>query len=340
MRGTATVIGGGIGGLTVANYLLRAGWDVHVHERADGPPTTGTALGMWPQALAALDDVGLGDRVRARGVPQSSGTILRPDGSTIARVAVRGGTTHLISRPALLRILAESVPSSAVHYDSTVTGPAGDTTDVVIGADGINSRIRDAVFGEGYRPRPLRMAAWRGWTPGTAAGACETWGDGALFGITPRDGDLTNFFAAVRTEPGGADGGIEFLRSRFSAWHPRVREILDRLDPAALLHHDLYDSPAMPSYVRGNVALVGDAAHAMAPNLGRGACEAIVDGAALGRALSESPDVGTALRRYDRARRLRTRMLVCASATMARVATSGRGRRVRDGALGLVTMRR
>ncbi|MFC9786793.1 FAD-dependent monooxygenase [Rhodococcus sp. NPDC127528] len=338
MRGTATVIGGGIGGLTVANYLVRAGWEVRVHERADGPPATGTALGMWPQALAALDEVGLGDQVRARGVPQSSGTILRPDGSTIARVAVRGGTTRLISRPALLRILAEPA-SRVLRYGSAVTGPAGYTSDVVIGADGINSRVRHALFDD-RRPRPLRMAAWRGWTPGNAVGACETWGEGALFGTTPRDGDLTNFFAAVRIEPGALDGGIEFLRAKFGAWHPGVREILDRLDPAAVLHHDLYDSPALPSYVRGNVALIGDAAHAMAPNLGRGACEAIVDGVALGRALTESPDVAGALRRYDRARRLRTRMLVRASATMARVATAGRGRRVRDGALGLVTMRR
>lgn len=335
MRGTATIVGGGIGGLTAANHLVSAGWDVRVLERAATLPGTGTALGMWPPAMTALDTIGVGDRIRAVGVTQTSGAILRPDGSTIARLDVGERPPVLVSRPVLLRALADRLPDDLVRFSTPVESVPADC-DVAIGADGIGSVVRDGLFGPRYRARPIGMAAWRGWVPGRVDSAIETWDAGALFGVTPRDGDLTNFFAAVRVEPGGRDGGIPFLRTRFGSWHASVRDVLDRLDADALLHHDLYQSPALPSYVRGHVALLGDAAHAMAPNLGRGACEAIVDAVTLGRALVESPDVESALRRYDRARRHRTRLLVRGSAAMARMATAGRWCRVRDVALGLV----
>ncbi|MGW6695039.1 FAD-dependent oxidoreductase [Rhodococcus sp. NPDC054953] len=335
MRGTVTIVGGGIGGLTAATHLIRAGWEVRVLERSPAVPDTGTALGMWPAALDALDAVGLGDPIRGRGVALPSGAILRPDGSTIARLAVRGSPV-LVSRPALLGVLAAALPDGVLRFGRTVDAvPAG--ADVVIGADGIGSGIREAIAGPRYRARPLGMTAWRGWVPGDTDVTAETWDAGALFGITPRDGGLTNVFAAARVKPGLPDGGIAFLRTRFGGWHAEVRDVLDRLDGAALLHHDLYESPALPSYVRGNIALIGDAAHAMAPNLGRGACEAIVDAATLARALSESPDVATALRRYDRARRWRTRMLVRGSRMMGRVATAGTLIRLRDAALGAAT---
>ncbi|MFF0817719.1 FAD-dependent monooxygenase [Rhodococcus sp. NPDC003318] len=336
MRGTATIIGGGIGGLAAADRLVAAGWDVRVHERAATLPDTGTALGMWPAAMAALGAIGVSELIRAVGVVQTSGAILRPDGSTIARLDVRGNSPILVSRPVLLRALAEPLPAGVLRFSSPVTEPPTDA-DVVIGADGIGSTVRDTLFGPRYRARPIGMAAWRGWVPGNADSAVETWDAGALFGVTPRDGDLINFFAAVRIEPGSADGGIPFLRNRFGSWHADVRDILDRLDPDALLHHDLSQSPPLPSYVRGNVALIGDAAHAMAPNLGRGACEAVVDAVTLARALTECPDIATALRRYDRARRIRTRMLVRGSAALARVATTHRGTRLRDAVLGTVT---
>ncbi|EME15587.1 FAD-dependent oxidoreductase [Rhodococcus triatomae] len=330
----ATIVGGGIGGLTVANHLIRNGWQVRILERAATLPASGTALGMWPPALHALDAIGVGDRIREIGVPQAEGAILRPDGSTIARLHVPGETL-LVSRPALLDALVADV-SGAVEFSTSVDAVPGDC-DVVVGADGIGSPIRDRVFGSRYRPRPLGMAAWRGWVPGEATSTTETWDAGALFGITPRDGGLTNFFAAVRLPPGADDGGVAFLRSRFGHWHPAVRDVLDRIDGEALLHHDLLHSPALPSYTRGKVALIGDAAHAMAPNLGRGACEAMVDAITLGRALTESEDVAAALRRYDRARRHRTRLMVRGSETAARIATASRARGARDALLGLAT---
>src|SRR5580765_1926203 len=110
MATSAAIIGGGIGGLTLANHLVQHGWTADVYERAPALPRTGTALGMWPEALAALDVIGCGDAIRAIGREQRSGAVLRPDGTVITRLAPRGGSAYLISRPWLLSSLAAGLP--------------------------------------------------------------------------------------------------------------------------------------------------------------------------------------------------------------------------------------
>ncbi|NKS82083.1 NAD(P)-binding protein [Rhodococcus hoagii] len=334
MAGKAAILGGGIGGLTAANVLIRRGWDVSVFERSPAPPTTGTALGMWPQAISALDVAGVGPHVRDVGARQQRAAFLRPDGSVIGRVDSARRTTYLISRPALLDILVDGLPAGTVRFGEPAPdlGTLADF-DVVVAADGTRSATRDVLFGSRYRPVPTGLTAWRGWIPGETASVTETWGPGALFGITPREGGLVNWFAAVRS-PVGVSDGVDLLRSRFGDWHQDVRKILEQIDPDTVLHHDLYESPKLPSYVHGNVALIGDAAHSMAPNLGRGACEAMVDAATLGRLLTEHA-VPDALRRYDRARRRPTRRLVRASHVAGRIATARRWTGIRDVVVGL-----
>ncbi|KAF0962837.1 FAD-dependent monooxygenase [Rhodococcus sp. T7] len=330
MTHSAAVLGGGIGGLAVAGYLHRAGWHVDVFERADALPASGTALGMWPQALDALDAIGAGDRVRTLGSPQHRGSLLRPDGSVIGTIDNRDRIAYLLSRPALLATLAGTLPDGMISFGTPA--PALDALtdhDVVIGADGLRSPTRTQLFGDKFEPRYVGATAWRGWVPGHRDSVSETWDADALFGITPRDGDLVNWFACIRTDA-GQPGGLDFLRSRFGGWHADVRAVLEAATPDAMLHHDLYESPALPSYVSGTTALLGDAAHAMAPNLGRGACEALVDAVTLGRFLAADTDIQTALRRYDRTRRPATRRLMRGSRAMSAVAMTGRLRPLRD----------
>ncbi|QNG20828.1 FAD-dependent oxidoreductase [Rhodococcus triatomae] len=336
MKGSAAVAGGGIAGLCAAAYLRARGWDVTVFERADRLPATGTALGMWPSAVRALDEIGVGGRVRSLGVEQHHAEIRRPDGRVVAGGDTRGAA-YLLSRPALLAALAEVVPGDATVFGTPAPAIADlSAADVIIGADGLRSPTRRQLFGAGHEPRYVGRTAWRGWVPGHRDGVVETWDTDALFGLTPRDGGLINWFASVRTAPGN-DEGLAGVRSRFGSWHPEIREVLAAATAETTLQHDLYESPPLPSYVRDNVALVGDAAHAMAPNLGHGACEAIVDGVTLGRLLVAGPDVRTALRRYDRRRRMPTRLLVRASRLAADVAMAGRGRRSRDRVLRTLT---
>jgi 2-polyprenyl-6-methoxyphenol hydroxylase-like FAD-dependent oxidoreductase len=167
----------------------------------------------------------------------------------------------------------------------------------------------------------------------------ETWGRGALFGITPTGDGRTNWFACVRKrhlESADADHATALGRL-YSDWHPHVRSVLDQADD--IDRRELFDVRPRHPYFSDHTVLVGDAAHAMAPNLGRGACESLIDAVALARELRSSSTVIEGLRRYDRVRRAPTRRIVSMARALNAVATADRGRRVRDRVLRLSLLR-
>lgn len=147
MTHSAAILGAGIGGLALARYLSRAGWHVDIFERSAHLPSTGTALGMWPHALRALDAIGVSNRVRDLGSPQHRAMILRPDGSVIGTIDNRNRRAYLISRPVLLAVLAEQLPEDMIAFDTTAPG-LGALTDytVVIGAEAIRSPEPNVTF--------------------------------------------------------------------------------------------------------------------------------------------------------------------------------------------------
>lgn len=325
MTKSAAVVGGGISGLAVAGGLSRLGWDVTVLERSHGPAESGTVLGMWPEAMAALDRLQVGDAVRARSQRHAGAQIMRPDGRTLAALG-DAQEAHLIARPDLLAALHATVDPAIIRWGHTV-GELPDA-DLVIGADGVNSVVRAAAW-PGAEPRSLGTVAFRGTVAGEPPDVIETWGPGQLFGMTPKPGGATNWFAALRADlaPAEADPH-ELLRARYGTWHPAVRRVLDGLED--IDRRALTDLPRFGSFVAGNRVLLGDAAHAMAPNLGRGACESLIDAAELVDALQQEPTLDGALHRYDRARRTATHRIVRASRLANRLSTARRGLRSRN----------
>ncbi|MGW0393679.1 FAD-dependent monooxygenase [Streptomyces sp. NPDC003042] len=331
----AVVVGAGIGGLTAAVALHRHGWHVTVCEKAAGPADTGAGIVLAPNALRAFDAVGF-DAARTAGhaSPAALGGLRRPTGDWLLRpdtaaLAARYGRPPLaVHRQTLTAGLAAALPDTAVAYGTAVTAvdaaeadgrpvvrtASGDlTADVVIAADGIHSPLRRHHFPAHPGLRYSGETAWRAVLPpdGPPPTAAETWGRGERFGVVPlADGRIYVYATAVVPEGyRPADARAELLR-RYGAWHDPIPVLLERLDPAAVRQHDLYDlAGPLPRLHDGRIAWIGDAAHAMTPNLGQGGCQAVEDGVVLARLLDGAADparIPAALAAYTRARLART----------------------------------
>lgn len=206
--------------------------------------------------------------------------------------------------------------------------------DLLVGADGINSAVRTAHFGARSRPRRIDTVAWIG-TAGFETGVYgETWGAGRFFGMTPVEPGRTNWYATV-PEATTADE----LRGAFADWHDPIPRVLAETDPATWIRYEMrHLYPALPAFTAaGRVALVGDAAHAMTPNLGQGACTALLDAEALTRAVAERGPAGlpAALRAYGAERRRSAQRVAFASRNLHRF-MSARRPALRDALVGLL----
>ncbi|MEV6070725.1 FAD-dependent monooxygenase [Nocardia sp. NPDC052001] len=328
----ALIIGGGIGGLATAIAFDRQGWEVEVLEKAAAIKEVGAGLSLWPNAIRALDALGLGERVRARAIEEGSAGIRNSRGAWLSRadtetMRARYGNPIMIHRADLLDMLRAALPHNTlrtgitvteVRPDGTVTHSRGTSTgDVIVGADGIHSIVRRAVCGV-VEPRYSGYTAWRVVVSPTApvGDLGETWGRGERFGYAGLADGRVYCFATANAPAGIASEGLAELRRRFGTWHDPIPSLLAAADDAAVLHNDIYELPALTTYVAGRIALIGDAAHAMTPNLGQGACQALEDAVVLARVATADKD----LTRYDAERRPRTQMIAARSGKIGSVA--------------------
>ncbi|RKE22965.1 FAD-dependent monooxygenase [Streptomyces sp. TLI_171] len=364
----AVVIGAGIGGLTAALALHRRGVPVTVHERSAGLEPVGAGLALAPNALRALDALGVGARLRALAVTHPAVGLRRPSGRWLARTdtgaveAYFGDPVLAVARAELIAALVEALPPGTVRTSSpavladhgtaqrpaTVTTPDGEQrAALVVAADGLRSATRAALFPHHPGPRYSGFTTWRTVIdaperPPAAVG--EVWGRGALTGVVPLAAGRVYLYAAALAPAGGraADGDehAELLR-RFGGWCAPVPELLRRTAPERVLRHDVWAlTDPLPAFHRGRVALLGDAAHAMSPFQGQGACQAIEDAlvlASVNHPADAAADRPTGLAAYSAARLPRTSRIVAGSRTMGRLVAvrSGPGTALRDGLLAL-----
>ncbi|MFP5366566.1 MAG: FAD-dependent monooxygenase [Actinomycetes bacterium] len=337
---TISIVGGGIAGLALAACLDQDRFEVTVYEKRPELPVVGTVLAMWPNAQRALAEVGVLDKARAVSPVIGSGSIR--DAAGEPWVTVNGGDMFGVSRIDLLRLLDASVPQSVSRITRRVDAvPSG--ADIVVGADGVHSAVRRGIWGGRTAARLTPYLAVRGVLPAPVnpADVGEYWGRGDLFGLANAAGG-TNWYASYRSDlgPAGIDvaSTLEEARHHFAQHAPAIRSVLAAATPELSLAQRIWTTPPLASYVRGNAVLVGDAAHAMTPNLGRGACESLVDAVTLAGLLNTRP-VGEALRSYDRRRRLRTQALSLASAALMKVALADAAQPFRDRLLNLARRR-
>ena len=242
------IIGGGIGGLTAAVALARKGLAAEVYEQAPELKEVGAGVGLWVNALWALETIGLAGAVAQLGERVDRQGVKCPDGSWLMcypqeLVEKRWGAgVAAVHRAELQRLLAAQLDPAAIHLGARCTGfqdtPQAVTVhfadsrevkaDVLIGADGVHSAIRTTLLG----PAPLRYRGYTVVRSLTPAGSVrlpsegiETWGQGARFGFAPTRGDRIIWYATWNAPAGGEhEGG---LRALFGGWHDPIPAVIE-----------------------------------------------------------------------------------------------------------------
>lgn len=351
MHRKVIIVGGGIGGLATARGLLHMGWDVTLYEQAQAFRPVGAGITLAPNAVRALDWLGLGAELRSRGMAHGAAGIRDTSGRWLMRTRVEelearyGVPSFALHRADLHEMLVAGAAGATIVTGHTVTGvrnmsepvvtfdgldgPGEDAADLVIGADGINSRTRTALFPRHPGPAYAGYITWRGLVPADAApaasravGVTETWGRGQRFGIVPlADGQVYWFATASLPARSHTHDTIRDLAARYHDWHDPILTLIEATPPQALLRHDIYHlATPLPHYQAGQIVLLGDAAHALTPDIGQGGCLALEDAVTLINLMPSDVDVPEALAAYERARKARTQRLVRISALWGRIA--------------------
>jgi 2-polyprenyl-6-methoxyphenol hydroxylase-like FAD-dependent oxidoreductase len=339
---TFVIVGGGISGLTAAIALQQKGEEVHVFERFPSFRPAGAGLIVAPNALNALDRLGLAGKVIEEGQTSRRGmAILNDKGTILSELEALDYEYPMISihRADLQRILLDALKPGTVTLGKTcaditygadqVTVTFEDQTTVVgnylLAADGIHSVIRAKLFGA----KKLRYAGytcWRGvadcW-PNNQQRFTETWGSRGRFGVIPLSKEKTYWYALFNgpaQDTSFARYNVHDLLKIFGAYHSSIAQILSSTPDDKVIHSDIYDIAPLQQFTDGRTLLMGDAAHAITPNLGQGACQAIEDAVELVICLKQHRTVESAFFHFEKKRIKRTTMISKRSLSLGKLA--------------------
>lgn len=329
------IIGGGIAGLASARALAARGAEVTVVERADRWAPVGAGIVLARNAMAVLDHVGAGAAVRERGralpaasILDAAGEVRLELGGEASMVAIHRADLHAALLDGLdaevrLATTVETLRADRDRVHVELSDGTALDTGLLVGADGLRSRVRELLLGiQAPRVVPAGYRVWRIVTDDVAMTdtAVEQWGRGRRIGVVPlSDGRLYAFFVADDDVRGArtATGDVATLQRVFAGFAGPAGRVLASLDDRVeVLDHPVLELDRV-DFGRGRVALIGDAAHAMTPNLGQGAAQALEDVPVL-VALTEtgSPDVAAGL---AAARRRRVGLVKRRSAVVGRI---------------------
>ncbi|HTM23618.1 MAG TPA: FAD-dependent monooxygenase [Vicinamibacterales bacterium] len=347
----ALIVGAGIGGLAAGIALRRGGWGVRVFERAANPRELGFALGLAPNALMALREIGLGDAALRQGARVRTFELRRADGSALKRIrfSEHAAMSVVMLRTTLHGALLDSVGTDALRLGREATGAtsSGDgaelefadgTTvrgDVVIGADGVGSAIRRRLHPEEPSPSPSGYYALRGVAHDAAhnLGDVDTavyLGDGVEAGLAKASASAVYWYVSLVDEyvEGGRDPRA-ILRRCTRGLDERFCAVADATSAEDLRLDRLFTRAPIDRWGEGRITLLGDAAHPVLPHTAQGAALALEDAVALGLALGRGQEPSHRLRVYERVRSRRTARTIAIGPRIAAMSTTRSALRIR-----------
>ena len=308
------IAGGGLGGPAAAAALARAGVEPTVFERQEKIGREGSALFIAANGVKALHDLGIGPAFGEVAQYQRDGELRTPEGRLLFRlpadlmVESLGHPNACIERTALRRVLLDGAGRGHVRLGAEVVGfeEDGDQVlvrlsdgstegfDALVGADGIGSRVRGHVLGD-TQARYVGYTAWRGvcetdveWPKDIG---CEQWGRGQRVGFSFLGRGVWGWWATKLVPQGGHDpasGRAAAVARPFAGWWGPIERLIRATPDERVLRNDIFVRPPDRAWGRGRVTLLGDAAHLMTPDLGQGACQAMIDAVTLARVLKDS----------------------------------------------------
>lgn len=323
------IVGGGIGGLTVGAALKAKGFHPTIVERAENWAPVGAGIVLGINAMQVADRLGLTGALVERGRVLDTMQVSDYRGETLNSMSLdilreRHGPSITIHRAKLHEALLTAHSDTAIWMGTSLTNVAGESGlelnradgtssthhfDIVVGADGIRSTVRDQLF-------PKTSFTYSGYTcwrfvandVPEVTETCEMWGKGRRFGVVPLPNGQVYCFSTLNAAPNDPSmksvGWPEF-KELFGEFGGDVPKILDSIDDDVPLIHGDLEQVYLPRWFSDSAVLLGDAAHAMTPNMGQGAAMAIEDAWVLAECLAEEGTVGGAFDRYQKRRQPR-----------------------------------
>ena len=334
----AIVVGAGMGGLAAAIALRQAGYRVEIYDRVSELRPAGAGISLWSNGVKVMNRLGLGKEIAQIGGPMKRMTYFDKSGKTLTDfsldplVEAVGQHPYPVARTDLQQMLLTALGEEEVQLNSkciaveqtaesaTAVFDTGHraTGDVVVGADGTHSTVREHVLGHPTQRRYAGYVNWNGLVKADEKLADkESWviyvGNAQRASLMPVGGDRFYFFFDVplpfEREPG--DDVQAELSEHFKGWAEPVQNLISMIDADQTNRVKIHDIEPLPAFVKGRVALLGDAGHSTTPDLGQGGCQAFEDAWVLANSLlTTNLGVEDALKRYEELRRDRTANII------------------------------
>ena len=328
----AVIIGAGMGGLTAGIALRQAGYTVEIYDRVSELRPAGAAISLWSNGVKVLNRLGLGKEIARIGGQMDRMAYYSFTGEKLTDFSLSplieavGQRPYPVARTDLQQMLLEAFGADHVQLNSKCVAVEQDTDsataifadgrratgDLIVAADGTHSILREYVLGHAVERQYVGYVNWNGLVPAsTDLAPTNSWvlyvGQHKRASLMPVAGDRFYFFLDVplpKGSPSSPETYQEELSGHFQGWAPPVQTLIQRLDPLKTNRVEIHDIEPLPTWVKGRVALLGDASHSTAPDLGQGGCQAMEDALVLANYLSTTTlSVADALKRYETARK-------------------------------------